>query len=93
MTICITPTDMDGGPDYHNAIPCQQHIDYINYLYNQGHEITYWTSRGAKTGIDWTELTAKQLEEWGCLHHHLRLDKPYYDKLIDDKAMALLEVI
>lgn len=89
LTICITPTDASGKPDYKHATPHQPNIDYINHLYCDGHIITYWTARGAKTGIDWTELTKQQLEAWGCKYHCLRLDKPFYDKIIDDKAVRL----
>ena len=76
-------------PDYKNAVPCHDNILQINNLFDEGHTIIYWTSRGAKTHINWQELTAQQLQEWGCKYHELRLDKPYYDVLFDDKAQQL----
>ena len=52
--------------EYPNAVPNKKNIAKINKLYNEGHEITYWTARGTVTGINWFDLTKKQLIEWGC---------------------------
>ena len=73
--------------DYNLASPILKNIEKANDLYDAGHTIVYWTARGAVSGIDWTELTRKQLEQWGAKHHNLKLDKPYYDLFIDDKAL------
>jgi hypothetical protein len=81
-TICRTT-----GSNYRESIPIQERIDRINQLYDSGHTITYWTARGGNSGIDWTELTTKQLGEWGCKYHELRMGKPAYDLWIDDKAV------
>lgn len=81
-TICKT-----NGMSYDAAEPLFDKIEKINNLYNKGNTIVYWTSRGVVTGIDWRELTTKQLKEWGCKYHELRLDKPYYDIFIDDKSV------
>jgi len=62
-----------------------ERIEKINTLYDEGHTIVYWTARGSLTGIDWRELTEKQLKEWGVKYHDLKLDKPYYNLFIDDK--------
>lgn len=80
-TICFTE-----GSDYINSEPYPIRIDKINELYDEGHEIIYWTARGGNSGIDWTELTTKQLKEWKCKYHELRMWKPKYDVWIDDKA-------
>jgi hypothetical protein len=80
-TICITPPSRD----YSKATPIIENIEKANRLYEQGHEITYWTARGTQSGIDWTETTEKQLQEWGAKYHELKLGKPYYDLFIDDK--------
>lgn len=85
-TICHSA----GG--YENATPIISAIHKINRLYEKGHEITYWTARGGNSGIDWTELTKKQLNDWGCLYHELKLDKPPYDCFIDDKALNMSDV-
>lgn len=86
-TICVSPNTEDGKRDYLNAVPLYNRIDKINSLYDEGHEIHYWTARGGTTGTDWSELTSKQLKEWGAKHTSLKMNKPAYDKWIDDKAI------
>ncbi len=86
QTICVTP-QVDGKHRYDLSDPFPQRIDKINKLYDQGHTIIYWTARGSGSGIDWTELTTKQLNDWGCKFHEVRLGKPSYDVWIDDKAL------
>lgn len=86
-TICVTPSDRD----YSKAMPIVENIEKANKLYDEGHEITYWTARGTKSGIDWTDVTKKQLEEWGAKHHELKLGKPYYDLFIDDKNINTVD--
>ena len=64
-TIC----DYEYGTEklnYNFARPIQINIDKINKLYDEGNQITYYTARGSLTGIDWYEVTKKQLNEWGC---------------------------
>jgi hypothetical protein len=86
QTICMTPC-VNGKHRYDLSDPFPQRIDKINKLYDQGHTIIYWTARGSGSGIDWTELTTKQLNDWGCKFHEVRLGKPSYDVWIDDKAL------
>lgn len=86
QTICITPL-VDGKHQYDLSIPLYHRIAIINKLYDEGHTIKYWTARGSGSGIDWTELTNQQLNEWGCKFHEVRLGKPSYDVWIDDKAV------
>ncbi len=81
-TICITPP----GRDYHKAVPIAENIAAVNRLFEQGHRIVYWTARGGKSGVDYTELTRSQLEAWGARYHSLLTGKPSYDLLICDKA-------
>ncbi len=85
-TICTRPK---GESRYEDAEPIAENIDRINALYDSGNTIVYWTARGSRTGDDWRELTASQLRSWGARHHELRLDKPYYDVLVDDKATII----
>ena len=78
---------------YKNAIPNEKNIAKINKLYDEGHEITYWTARGSYSGIDYLELTANQLDEWGCQYHELSVgEKPNYDLLIYDKTKRIEEI-
>ena len=85
-TICITPK-INGIHRYDMSLPLGHRIEHINKLYDQGHTIIYWTARGSSSGLDWTELTHKQLDDWGCKFQEVRLGKPSYDIWIDDKAM------
>lgn len=86
-TICVTSNDRD----YSKSIPIKKNIEKINNLYNQGNKIIYWTARGTGTGIDWTEITKKQLKEWNVLYHELNFKKPIYDLFICDKAVNSIE--
>ncbi len=86
-TICITSKNTSGEWDYPNAIPEFDRINVINELYSEGHTIIYWTARGSSSGLDWTDLTRQQLNDWGCKYHDVRLGKPSYDVWIDDKAI------
>ena len=80
-TICIS------NGDYENAKPMYDRIAKINRLYDDGNTITYWTARGAMTGINWYMVTAHQLHIWGCKYHELRMSEPAYDLFIDDKVI------
>ena len=83
-TICITPDNMDNK--YAHSKPIQERIAHVNELYDKGYQITYWTARGSASGVNYEELTKKQLADWGCKYHHLKCNKPAYDLYIDDKC-------
>ena len=72
--------------DYYEVTPIKKNIDKINKLYNEGNCIILWTNRGGLTGINWEARTALQLNEHGVKYHKLKMDKPYYDVFIDDRA-------
>ena len=86
-TICVSPVGKDGKRDYTQAVPLYDRIDKINALYDEGHEIHYWTARGMATNRDFAELTKRQLIEWECKFHSVKMNKPSYDVWIDDKAI------
>lgn len=73
------------GLDYEKAKPIINNINMANKLYDDGHHIVYWTARGTVTGIDWFDVTKKQLDSWGVKYHELKMGKPFYDIFIDDK--------
>lgn len=77
---------------YENSMPILKNIDKINKLHDEGHTIVYWTARGGHTGIDQTEITIKQLNEWGCLYHRLEMGKPSYDICVDDKSLNFKDI-
>jgi hypothetical protein len=76
----------DGPYDYTNVSPIEENIARANALYKAGHRITYYTARGTETGIDWKDVTREQLDAWGCKYYELKMGKPAFDVLIDDKA-------
>lgn len=78
--------DSDGPYDYTQVSPIRKNIEHVNALYKAGHHITYYTARGTETGEDWRQVTLEQLRSWGCEFHELRMGKPAFDMLIDDKA-------
>ena len=82
-TICHTE-----GEDYPHAVPIPSRISKINSLFDQGHEIIYWTARGVGSGIDWRSVTEDQLKNWGAKYNKLELTKPIFDLFIDDKAKS-----
>jgi hypothetical protein len=81
-TICLSATG-----DYYKSTPITARIAEINTLFNDGHEVHYWTARGGASGTDWSEFTIQQLEIWGCKYTSLSFKKPSYDIWIDDKAI------
>ena len=79
-TICHSPD----APNYTTSKPIVENIKKANKLYDEGHLIVYWTARGTGTGIDWTEVTKKQFQNWEVKYHDLKFGKPNYDLFIDD---------
>ena len=79
--------------NYPDAIPNKKNIAKINKLYDEGNDITYYSARGTMTGINWFDVTKKQLQEWGCKWHGLSVGlKPAYDLLICDKTKRIEEL-
>ena len=72
---------------YSRARPIKERINFFNKLHDAGHTIIYWTARGTIKEGNWFHVTYEQLMDWGCLFHELRMNKPAYDLLIDDKVM------
>tara|TARA_B000000609_G_C23847350_1_gene176114 strand:+ start:67 stop:417 length:351 start_codon:yes stop_codon:yes gene_type:complete len=81
------PGFADRHADYKKAEPHADRIAQINKLYDDGHEIHYWTARGSVSGKDYTTLTAQQLKDWGAKYHDLHVgNKPHFDMYICDKS-------
>ena len=74
--------------NYSTALPYKDRIEKINRLYDNGDTIVYWTARGTLTQKMWFNTTYKQLTQWGCKFHELRMGKPVYDLFIDDKNIS-----
>jgi len=87
-TICHTENS-----DYHSSKPRQEQIDKINKLYDEGHEIIYWTARGGHSGLDWKTFTEYQLTNWKCKYTRIeKQKKPSYDLFICDKTKRIEEI-
>ena len=85
-TICYYEAqDIKKNMDYDKALPYLKRIIKINNLFDEGHKIIYWTARGSVTQKLWFNTTYKQLIQWGCKFHELKMGKPAYDLFIDDK--------
>ena len=83
-TLCNTISN-----DYLNSTPIKERIEFINSLKNQGNDITIWTARGSRSGIDYSEITKKQLDEWGVKYDDILMKKPDYDIYYDDKSFNI----
>lgn len=85
--------DLDGTlctieKNYSDAEPKLERIAEVNELYDSGHTILIDTARGSTTGIDWKEVTEKQLHKWKVKYHHLRTGvKLHADIFVDDKGI------
>lgn len=86
-TICNTKNS-----DYLTSTPRLKNIAVFNKLYDQGHQIHYWTARGAISGKNWDEFTVMQLKKWKVKYSTINMGKPHYDIWIDDKAINANDV-
>lgn len=73
--------------NYVDSKPDHVRIAKLNSLFDEGHEIHYWTARGGNSGKDWTDLTQQQLKQWNVKHTSVTMKKPVYDVWIDDRAI------
>lgn len=83
-TICETPKS-----EYINSIPNYGIINSFNQLFEDGHEIHYWTARGSVSNKNWTDFTYRQMKIWGVKYNTLNIGKIHYDYWIDDKAIDI----
>jgi len=95
MIVCF---DLDGtlctqrpAGDYENAEPLEDRIVELRSRYYRGSIVKIWTARGAATGIDWSDVTRKQLAKWNVPYHELSFGKPYADIYVDDRAVKAEE--
>jgi len=79
--------------NYSNSTPRTEIIEIVNKLHDKGNMITLFTARGYKTGIDWRQLTEKQLRDWGVKYDELLFGKPNADYYIDDKMISIDDII
>jgi len=89
--------------DYQNSIPIKPVIDKINKLYNQGHKIILFTSRGMRTFkgdikkiIEYHKpILEKWLKKYNVKYHELYFGKPWGKNVryVDDKNLTINQFI
>lgn len=79
--------------DYALAEPNTEMIRVINRLYDLGNEIILHTARGYVTGIDWSEITKRQMAGWKLQYHELHFGKPNADYYVDDKMLNMNKLL
>ena len=78
---------------YSEAKPYKQAIKKINDLYDRGNKIILFTARFMgknnesrnKAHNEGYQFTKNQLLKWGVKYHELKMGKPSYDLIVDDK--------
>lgn len=87
-----TITKWDDSRDYVNFEPNIKMVNSINKLYDLGHEITLFTSRGmtscgpGKISTEIIPSLLSNLTKIGLKYDNLLTHKPVYDLLVDDKC-------
>jgi ribonucleotide monophosphatase NagD (HAD superfamily) len=90
--------DIDGVlcDEYHSDVnqrnPFTKRIAFVNKLFDDGHEIIVYTSRGMKStnndpiasDLKYREITEKQFACWGLKYHKLYFGKPNADMYVDN---------
>jgi spore coat polysaccharide biosynthesis protein SpsF len=75
------------GMEYDKSNPIKENINKVNQLYNEGHTIILWTARGTLSNNCFFNITYEQLKQFNVKFHELRMGKPAFDILIDDKTI------
>lgn len=81
--------------DYTTVEPIQSNIDFLNFLYEDGHKIIIYTARRMKTHNgdvakvekDIKNTTIETLKNFNIRYHDLIFGKPYADFYIDDLSI------
>ncbi len=63
--------------------PNQKRIEKLNLLHRQGNEIHLWINDPHAFLAEYVE----KLESWGCNFNFIKIGKPHYDILVDDKTI------
>jgi len=89
LTIFVGVDDvlcMSADSNYGEAVPLIDNIVKINALFDAGHKIIIWTSRGSLDQMNYWNLTKKQLDEWGVKYTDVGVGKPHYDVMFCSRA-------
>jgi len=82
-----TITTGEGNPWWVDPLdeePREEMIELVNDLYKQNHTIIIYTARREEV----REETEYFLNKWDVMYHALRMEKPGYDLMIDDRAVS-----
>ena len=82
-----TITDGTGEPYWVDPLddsPNGEMIEIVNNLYKDGHTVIIYTARREES----REEVEYYLNKWNVMHHALRMEKPGFDLLIDDRAIS-----
>jgi len=85
--------------DYKTVKPIHRTINFVNYLYTQGHTIIIHTARRMRTHngnigsviADIGKITIDTLNEFGINYHELYFGKPHAHFYIDDLAISAFD--
>ena len=85
----LFPNIFDATPSqmyslYESVEPDLKMIEYVNRLYDDGHIVYIFTSRWDL----YERVTKKWLDKHSVKHHYFICNKPYFDVIVDDKAMG-----
>lgn len=81
-----TLTTGNGKPWWKDELdeePNREMIELVNDLYKQKHAIIIYTARREEV----REETKYFLDKWNVMYHSLKMQKPGFTLLIDDKAV------
>jgi capsule biosynthesis phosphatase len=99
-TLCIPGSGSDSISKYANALPIPDAIDKLRLYKSRGCSIIIFTARRMLTHKgnvrkvidDIGEITEGWLQRHGIPYDDLIFGKPYYDFIIDDKAINALDI-
>ena len=69
--------------EWEKCEPLPGALNFVNRLYDEGHQVVFYTSRNFK----YMQQTHEQLRKFGFKYHHLDMGKPHGDIIIDDRAV------
>lgn len=70
--------------EYGKAKPIEGRMEIVNKLFDDGHQIVFYTSRNFK----YMQMTYKQLRTFGFKFHHIAFGKPHADFIVDDRLLS-----
>jgi capsule biosynthesis phosphatase len=93
----VTYPEIEG--DYTSVKPIQRTINFLSYLYSQGHTIIIHTARRMKTHsgnvgrvqADIAKITFDTLDKFGIPYHEMYFGKPYAHFYVDDLAIKTFD--